>query len=101
MTTSVSRARGGSSSALLKAVLSLYVLAAALMPLGHHDVACHLKSSTHCTTCVVGASGDVAAHATTMVRSGLPEAGEAEIADVAFLSEGLTSPSPGRAPPAA
>ena len=31
------------------------------MPLAHHDIVCHLKSTTHCTTCVVGSSGETAA----------------------------------------
>ena len=44
----------------LKVVLALYLLAAALLPFGHHDLACHLKSTTHCTTLhrrLVGRSG--------------------------------------------
>ena len=43
-----------------KLLLAAYVLAAALLPLAHHDIVCHLKSSTHCTTCVVGSSGETA-----------------------------------------
>lgn len=39
-------------SVLAEAVLAAYVSLLAAGPLDHHDVACHLKSSTHCTTCV-------------------------------------------------
>jgi hypothetical protein len=99
MTPSVSRARGGSSAALLRAVLCLYVLAAALMPLGHHDIACHLKSSTHCTTCVVGNSADLASHSTAPAGCGLAEAGLAVGTDVGFIPEVPAGPSAGRAPP--
>ena len=40
-----------------RVLLAAYVLASALLPLAHHDVLCHLKSSTHCTTCVVASTG--------------------------------------------
>lgn len=33
-------------------VLGLYVVLLGAGPLEHHDLACHLKSRTHCTTCV-------------------------------------------------
>jgi len=32
--------------------LGLYLALLAGAPFEHHDLACHLKSSTHCTTCV-------------------------------------------------
>ena len=90
---------GGFSRAWLRAVLCLYVLAAALMPLGHHDIACHLKSSTHCTTCVVGKSADLASHATAPAGCGLDDAGTAVRSEVSFIPEVLQGPSSGRAPP--
>jgi len=92
--------RGGLSKAYLRAVLCLYVLAAALMPLGHHDIACHLKSSTHCTTCVVGASADLGSHSATPTGCGLDYAGTAIGAPIPFFAEVLTHTSSGRAPPA-
>ena len=37
----------------------LYALALAVGPVEHHDLACHLKSRTHCATCVfVSIPGD-------------------------------------------
>jgi hypothetical protein len=59
----------------LKVVLALYVLAAALMPLGHHDIACHLKSTTHCTTCIVGSSAEAAVDPAVLARFWLIEVG--------------------------
>lgn len=37
-------------------VLLVYVTALAALPVLHHDVACHIKTPTHCTTCLVGAA---------------------------------------------
>ncbi len=39
------------ASAVL-AALAAYVLVLATGPVGHHDLRCHLKSTTHCTACV-------------------------------------------------
>jgi hypothetical protein len=37
--------------AWLLALLAVYALLLATNPLLHHDVACHVKSPTHCTSC--------------------------------------------------
>ena len=63
--------------AFAKTLLAVYVLAAALMPLAHHDVLCHLKSSTHCTSCAVGSSGETASSAIALEGLRLPDAGRA------------------------
>jgi hypothetical protein len=34
------------------AILAAYACLLAAGPLDHHDIACHLKSTTHCTTCL-------------------------------------------------
>ena len=54
-----------------KALLAAYVLAAALLPLAHHDILCHLKSSTHCTTCAAASSGETAASTVGLDGTGL------------------------------
>lgn len=84
----------------LKIVLAIYVLSAALMPLGHHDVACHLKGTTHCTTCAIGSSAEPAADSSWLSRFWLNDTGAAisERQD-APLSASLCISS-GRAPPA-
>jgi hypothetical protein len=84
-----------------KALLVVYAVAAALLPLGHHDVACHLKSPTHCTTCVVGSSAETTADATTLLRHPLSDAGRATGAPVVKAASAVPDASSGRSPPAA
>ena len=91
----------GGSRALLRGVLAVYVLAAAFMPLGHHDIACHLKSTTHCSTCVVGSSGESPSHTAPLCGIGLDDAGAAfGIGSVHLGDIGIRSSS-GRSPPLA
>ena len=54
------------------------MLAAALLPLAHHDIACHLKSTTHCTTCIIGSSAEAAADPAPLDRLRLRDAGRAD-----------------------
>jgi hypothetical protein len=83
----------------LKVVLALYVLAAALMPLAHHDLICHLKSTTHCTTCTVGSSAEAAVDPALLARFWLLDLG-ATPRNAATVPESATiRPSSGRAPP--
>jgi hypothetical protein len=83
----------------LKVVLAVYVLAAALMPLAHHDLLCHLKSTTHCTTCTVGSSAEAAVDPAVLARFWLLDLG-ATLRDAATEPESaIIRPSSGRAPP--
>ena len=75
----------GSLGLRLKVVLALYVFAAALLPFGHHDLVCHLKSTTHCTTCTVGSSAETAADPAVLARCSLVDAGET-------VSDGVVAP---------
>ena len=84
---------------LPKALLAAYVLAAAVLPFSHHDLACHLKSSTHCTSCLASASGEVASHAATIDGSALSDAGGATIPAVAYVHSLPSGTSSGRSPP--
>lgn len=93
--------RGFQSGFPLKVVLGAYVLAAAMLPLGHHDLVCHLKSSTHCTTCVVGASGESTPHTAALVAVSLDDRGGASGAPALPARSLAQSPSCGRAPPSA
>src|SRR2546426_12622232 len=73
---SISRRRLG---VILKFVVAAYIAALAAPPFAHHDLACHLKSSTHCTVCHVGTSaGD------TSVQPGL---GHVDLADAGRPTE--------------
>jgi hypothetical protein len=84
----------------LKVVLAVYVLAVALLPLSHHDIACHIKSSTHCTTCVAASSAEPASGVAGLLQVTLHAAGRPITGAPARVdSQPLTSAS-GRAPPA-
>ncbi len=85
----------------VKAVLVAYVLAAALLPLAHHDVACHLKSPTHCTTCVIGSSGELAPDVTALLRQPMRDAGRAAAMAVTDGNMVVPRTSSGRSPPVA
>jgi hypothetical protein len=98
MSTSGSFPRG-SIGLRLKAVLALYVLAAALLPFGHHDLACHIKSATHCTTCTVGSSAEAAADPAVLARFWFLEAGETVCEPVDQPQSSLAIATSGRAPP--
>ena len=84
-----------------KLLLAAYVLAAALLPLAHHDVLCHLKSTTHCTTCVVASSGETPGWALGFDSVSLPEAGHALTLSTALLDSALVRVASGRSPPQA
>jgi hypothetical protein len=90
--------RGSRLGLWLKAVLALYVLAAALMPFGHHDLACHLKSTTHCTTCAVG-SAEAATDQAVLARFWLLDAGATLCDPAAAPDAAVLRPASGRAPP--
>jgi hypothetical protein len=89
----------GSLGLPFKVVLALYMFAAALMPLGHHDLACHIKSATHCTTCTVGASAEAGADAGVLARFWFLDAGAAISAPVETARLSTRRPPSGRAPP--
>jgi len=80
-------------------LLAAYVLAAALLPLAHHDVICHLKSSTHCTTCAVASSGEAASGAIPLDGMSLPDAGRAIVPSAACRHSAPVRASSGRSPP--
>jgi hypothetical protein len=84
---------------VLEFVVAAYVAALAVLPFAHHDLVCHLKSSTHCVVCHVGTSAD-----DTSVQAGL---GHVDLADAGGASEAYAAvaawyvllPSAGRSPP--
>ena len=83
-----------------KVLLAAYVLAVALLPYSHHDLACHLKSSTHCVSCLASSSGEVASQPAPIDRSALTDAGRATIAAAPFVHSRPSGTSSGRSPPA-
>jgi hypothetical protein len=85
----------------LRWVLAAYFVALAAMPFGHHDVVCHLKSSTHCGTCHVGASTDPGGSRPAVTAADVADAGAANHRTSAAATSCALSLSAGRAPPAA
>ena len=90
----------GSLAVRLKAVLALYVIAAALMPLAHHDLVCHLKSATHCTTCTIGSSAEAASSPAVLARFWLLDAGATVVDPASAPDAAPVRALSGRAPPA-
>jgi hypothetical protein len=85
----------------LRWVLAAYIVALAAMPFAHHDIVCHLKSSTHCATCHVGTSADPGGPRPAIAASDLVDAGCASERSARVSVSCAISPSSGRAPPAA
>lgn len=83
----------------LTIVLTVYVLAAALLPLAHHDLVCHLKSTTHCFTCVVGSSAESASDSTALDAFGLRDVGRVSHTRAQRTLRTPLPALPGRAPP--
>jgi len=81
--------------------VALYVLAFAAMPFAHHDLACHLKSNTHCATCHVGTSTDPSSASPVVDPVVLQDAGRADEIACTPTSAPALLPSAGRSPPAA
>jgi hypothetical protein len=84
---------------LLKVVIASYALALAVLPFGHHDLVCHLKSSTHCTTCLVGTSADDHGTQPALAPVALDDAGQAVVSSQTLTASLVSSPSSGRSPP--
>ncbi len=84
---------------ILKIVVAAYIAALAAMPFAHHDLACHLKSSTHCTVCHIGTSADDTSVQPGLGHVDLVDAGVASEASVAIAASCVLLPSSGRSPP--
>ncbi|HSC29422.1 MAG TPA: hypothetical protein VLD67_19245 [Vicinamibacterales bacterium] len=91
--------RSGRTAFSRTAVLIGYLTAVALLPVAHHDIACHLKSPTHCTVCLTGSWADRSSSAAARTLVPLADAG-AVCALAAGRVEGQAAPTlSGRAPP--
>ncbi|PYR91145.1 MAG: hypothetical protein DMF84_17715 [Acidobacteria bacterium] len=83
----------------MKLVAAAYVLALAMLPFAHHDLACHLKSSTHCWTCHVGTSADESRPDPAAAPMTLGDVGRADEVPLTLIPSRAPSPSSGRSPP--
>lgn len=96
---SASRQRG-TSGWVLKLVASVYLAALAALPFAHHDIVCHLKSSTHCTACLVGTSADDPSAQPAVPQVRLADAGRTQVLTVNVTALCAPASSSGRSPPA-
>ena len=85
---------------ILRFVIAAYVAALATLPFGHHDLACHVKTSTHCGVCHVGTSADPTSDQPALGHVNLADAGRALVAITSFAASSALLPSSGRSPPA-
>jgi len=93
------RARRGSTAWVL-AILGVYALLLAANPLLHHDVACHLKSPTHCVACTSSPSASRIEADAPLSALMLPEAGRVAGAERLAADTAATFETTGRSPPA-
>ena len=84
---------------VLRFVLVAYFAALATMPFAHHDIVCHLKSNTHCSTCHLGTSADPDGTQPALTPAELPDAGRTAEHTSTVAPSFKISPSAGRAPP--
>ncbi len=85
-------------AAFAPAVLVAYLGLLTAGALGHHDIRCHLKSTTHCTACVQAPVAG--AHVAGPITDGpLAAAGAAPAARVVCSPPLVVAEAGGRAPP--
>jgi hypothetical protein len=84
---------------ILKFVVAAYIAALAALPFGHHDLACHLKSTTHCGACHVGTSADDAGLQPGLGQIHLTDAGRPGLDQTSRVASYVLLPSSGRSPP--
>jgi hypothetical protein len=94
------RPRGIGLRRALQLLVAAYFVALAAMPFAHHDLVCHLKSTTHCGTCHVGTSADAGGSDPAVAAIALAEAGRADHVIDAVAASPALLPSAGRSPPA-
>lgn len=84
----------------LALAVSTYALVLAAGPLLHHDLVCHLKSRTHCTSCVAGLSAPGLTSSNQTFTADLTSAIAARVHSAVRLSTISAWTIQGRAPPA-
>ena len=79
---------------------AIYALFLILAPFEHHDIACHLKTPQHCTSCSSGIVGCDPSAPVCVGAYGLPDAGRASGEQLLAEDALLPVRSTGRSPPA-
>jgi hypothetical protein len=84
----------------LLALLAVYAALLAANPLLHHDVACHLKSPTHCTSCTASPWASRIEAGVPLVSQRLPDAGRVLAKGPESVRAAVRLAPAGRSPPA-
>ena len=78
----------------------MYALFLVIAPFEHHDIACHLKTPQHCTSCASSVLGPEPGSPASLGTASLTDAGRAT-ADLVLAEDILLAVrSTGRSPPA-
>ena len=93
-------AKGARFRQLALAGVLLHTLFLAIADFEHHDIACHLKTPLHCTSCALSPVSSDPHTPFDPGASGLTDAGRAIAANVEFQSAVLSVRTTGRSPPA-
>ncbi|HET7620217.1 MAG TPA: hypothetical protein VF159_02455 [Gemmatimonadaceae bacterium] len=89
------------SGTRLMIVAAIYVIALIGLPFGHHDLVCHVTSSTHCANCHFSSAADNSGTQAGAAPIVLADAGRVEAPAVLRLVSASPALSPGRSPPPA
>jgi hypothetical protein len=80
--------------------LAVYAVILVVSPVVHHDLACHVKSPTHCEACAANPLASRVETAVLAVTAALPAAGDVAPAAHDFDGADPVRIAAGRAPPA-
>jgi hypothetical protein len=91
---------GRASRTRLAVLVGAYALVILGSPLFHHDIACHLKSATHCDACTANPMASPAESGPSIAEAHLPDAGDPAPAPAVPDPAAPRTLAGGRAPPA-
>ena len=95
----MARLRSGRTHPATVIITALYVAFLVVAPFEHHDIICHLKSPTHCTSCASSVVGSNPGPLPTLGAAELPDAGGAIALHVSHTGFLLAVRTTGRSPP--
>lgn len=92
--------RGSSGRIWLVAVAAgIYVVVLLVSPILHHDLACHIKSPTHCDACVANPLASRIETGVCLGEPALPAAGFVETSGRVVPKAAVSIRTTGRSPP--
>jgi hypothetical protein len=93
--------RHGSLARATALTAGLYALVLVVGPVLHHDLACHLKSRTHCTACVISITAPGEQGSTGLIGADHRASSSLGLDRDRSVTLGSRSPLVGRSPPPA